>query len=121
MSTLSSSPTEKGNSFRWKFWLISLALIASLILSVLSWLELCVEHCSANQDYRLFGLPFAMVGITFFTVLIALHFLSRRYQFMSRLVGWLIASALGAELMFIIIQKYTIGHWCPVCLGIAAS
>lgn len=122
MSTLSSSVTaEKGKSFRWKFWLVGLALIAGLILSALSWLEFCVEHCSANQDYNLFGLPFAIVGITFFTVLTALHFLSRHYSFLSRLVEWMIASAVGAELMFIIIQKYGIGHWCPVCLSIAAS
>lgn len=109
------------NSSQWNFWLVGLALIAGLILSVLSWLELCVEHCSANQDYLLLGFPFAFVGISFFIVLITLHFLSRRYEFLSQIVGWLIASALGAELMFIVIQKYQIGHWCPVCLSIAAS
>jgi protein-disulfide isomerase len=121
MSTLSAFLITKGQSFRWNFWLICLALIAGLVFSILSWLEICVEHCSANQDYRLFGLPFAIVGMTFFSLLIALHFLSQRYLFLLRLVGWVIASALGAEVMFIIVQKYQIGHWCPVCLSIATS
>jgi thiol-disulfide isomerase/thioredoxin len=121
MNTLTSILIKKGKSFQWSFWLVSLTLIAGLVLSVLSWLEVCVEHCSANQDYQLFGWPFAMMGMTFFTVLIALHFLSQRYAFLSRLVGWLIASALGAEGMFIAVQKYEIGQWCPVCLSIAAS
>ena len=121
MTTLYSFLTMKGRSFRWNFWIVGLALIVGLIFSVLSWLELCVEHCSANQDYRLFGFPFAIVGMTFFTVLISLHFLSRRYHFLSGLVIAMIASALGAEVMFVAVQKYQIGHWCPVCLSIAAS
>lgn len=121
MNTLPSYPQKKGWSFQWNFLLISLALFSALVFSILSWLELCVEHCSANQDYRLLGLPFAMVGVSFFTLLLALHLLSKRYAFLSRLVGWMVASALGAEAMFIIIQKYEIGHWCPVCLSIAAS
>jgi protein-disulfide isomerase len=121
MSTQSSIILEKVKSFPLSFGLVSLALIAGLILSVLSWLEICVEHCSANQEYHLFGLPFAFVGISFFVVLNALHLLSWRYQSLSTLVGWMIAAALGSELMFIAIQKYQIGHWCPVCLSIAAS
>lgn len=121
MNTINSPLNTKSQSFRWNFWLISLALSVGLILSVLSWFELCVEHCSANQDYRLFGLPFAIVGMTFFTVLISLHVLSVRYHSLQRMTGWIIASALGSEMMFIVIQKYQIGHWCPVCLSIAAS
>lgn len=121
MNTLSSHSISKGRSFKWNFWLINLALVICLLLSVLSWFELCVQHCSANQDFRLFGMPFAIVGITFFAVCLSLHCLSNRYLYLSRFVGWLIASALGAEIMFIIIQKYQIGHWCPVCLSIAFS
>lgn len=111
----------EGKPSQWSFWLVSLALIAGLILSVFSWLEICVEHCSANQDYRLFGLPFSIVGITFFSLLIILHLLSKYYLFLVHIVGGLIAAALGAELMFIAVQKYQIGHWCPVCLSIATS
>lgn len=120
MSILSSFLTAKKKFFRWSFLLITLALCFGLVLSILSWLEICVEHCSTNKDYRLFGLPFALVGIVFFISTITLYFLSQRYGFLSRLVGWMIASALGAEIWFILIQKYEIGHWCPVCLSIAA-
>lgn len=123
MKTLSFllSTARGQSSFRWNFWFIGLALGAGLILSILSWLEICVEHCSANQNYRLLGFPFAIVGMTFFSVLIALHFLSHFYLVFSPVVGWMIASALGAEGMFIVVQKIEIGRWCPVCLSIAAS
>lgn len=121
MSTLSQIFLKgKDLSFR-KFWLIAIALFAGLILSILSWLELCVEHCSANQDFRLFGFPFAIVGMSFFFALLLLHFLSKKYVFLERVVSWLIAMAVGAEVVFIAIQHYQIGHWCPVCLSIAAS
>lgn len=131
------------------FWVITLALLSGLILSLLSWIELCVEHCSANKDYRLFGWRFGPVGLAFFSLTLFLHlfssqfFLSSSFQLhpgrmddskastllpyiqdatgtrIHLLTGWMIAGALGAEVMFITIQKYQIGHWCPVCLGIA--
>ncbi len=107
--------------FHWNFWVVSLALFAGLILSILSWLEICVEHCSANQDYHLFGFPFAIVGMIFFTVLVLLHLLSRKYHVLAQWVEWSIAAGLGAEIMFIAIQKYQIRQWCPVCLSIATS
>lgn len=50
-----------------------------------------------------------------------LLFFSRENAFLSTIIGWMIASALGAETVFIAIQKYQIGHWCPVCLSIATS
>lgn len=113
-----SSP-YKGQSV--SYWIAALALIAGLALSVLSWAELCVEHCSANQDYRLFGLPFAITGMLFFTVLTSFHLLSPFYPLLSTFVGWMVALALGSEVYFIAVQKYQIGHWCPICLSIAFS
>lgn len=110
---------NEGKQTRWTFWIVGLALIAGLILSVLSWMELCVEHCSANQDWRLFGFPFAIMGILFFSALNILYFLSVKYAYLSRIVEWMITTALGSEIMFILVQKYKIGHWCPVCLSIA--
>ncbi len=118
---LYSTFTEKEPFFRWSFWIVGLSLVAGLILSILSWLELCVEHCSVNRDYLLFGLPFAIAGMLFFSVLTILHILSKSYLFLSKLVGWSVAAALGSEIMFIAVQKYQIGHWCPVCLSIAAT
>ncbi len=106
---------------RWQFFLIFLGLFAGWILSIISWMELCVEHCSANQDYRLFNLPFAPFGIAFFTALLFLHLCSLKSAIATILVAWGLASALGAEGVFIAVQKKQIGHWCPVCLMIAGS
>ena len=105
----------------WRFWLLTLAFIAGLVLSILSWLEICVEHCSANQEYRLFGFPFAIVGVLFFVGLLFLHILSRYVEGLSTIVDWSVLVALGAEVFFIFLQKYQIGHWCPICVSIAIS
>lgn len=40
---------------------------------------------------------------------------------MTLFVGWAICGAIGSEVMFIYVQKYKIGSWCPVCLSIATS
>ena len=112
---------EKKKLNRWAWALVTLAIFAGLILSILSWLEVCVEHCAANQDYVLFGLPFAIFGMTFFSALFLLQIASTRWPRISSIVGWMIAAALGAEMLFVAVQKYQIGHWCPVCLSIAAS
>lgn len=122
METLSSFLFPKGYSnSSVSYWLVGLFLAAGLALSVFSWLELCVQHCSANQEYRLFGYSFAKIGILFFTTLTLLHLLSKKFEILKPFVGWLIASALGAEFVFIAIQHYEIGRWCPVCLAIAAT
>ncbi|KIC72201.1 thioredoxin domain-containing protein [Candidatus Protochlamydia amoebophila] len=114
--------TSTSNSFSQRnFWIVSLSLISGLILSILSWLELCVEHCSANQEYRLFGMPFALAGMAFFPAMLTIHFFSKQFPSLSKLTSWSLAAAFGAEIMFILIQKYEIGHWCPVCLGIALT
>ncbi len=103
------------------FWITTIALISGFVLSILSWLELCVEHCSANQNYRLFGFSFGKVGIVFFFAITILYVYTRIKPALLRYVGWILASALGAEVMFIAVQRYQIGHWCPVCLSIAFS
>ncbi|MCE2983721.1 MAG: thioredoxin domain-containing protein [Parachlamydia sp.] len=110
------SPTPLSS---WSFWIAALALIGGLLFSILSWLELCVEHCSANQAYRLFGFSFGIVGILFFLLLNIMHWSGKIFPNLFTWTGWLIASALGAEVFFILVQKYEIGHWCPVCLTIA--
>lgn len=117
-TTFSTTPNKQT---RLIFWLLYIPLVAGFILSIMSWLHICVEHCSATKDYRLFNIPLAFVGIIFFSLLILFHSLSRQSNKYSLLVAWMIASGLGAEIMLIAIQKYQIGHWCPVCLSIALS
>ena len=103
------------------FLVIGLALLAGLILSIISLLHVCSESCSATHDYRFFGMSFEPMGLTFFTVAICLHVLSKKYHFLALLVAIMIAGGLGTELMLILVQKLEIGHWCPVCLSIAGT
>lgn len=112
---MSYSPLFKRN-YDIPFWIINIALLAGIVLSILSWMELCVEHCSANQEFRLFGLPFSIVGMIFFSGIFVLQIIGFK-----TLASWGIVCALGAELMFIGVQKFQIGHWCPVCLSIALT
>lgn len=103
------------------FYVMLLALIAGGALSVISWLELCTETCAEGHHYRLFGLQFEIIGIAYFVLTIAALILSRSIPKLNFIVGLLLAAGIGAELMFIFIQKFVIGHWCPVCLAIATS
>lgn len=120
MNTLNSS-TKKFFLSSSLFWVVLIALLAGFILSIFSWLNLCVEHCSATQTWKLLGLPFGIFGILFFFGATLLHITSRFYPFLTPFVGWMIASGVGAEVMMIEIQKNQIGTWCPVCLSIATS
>lgn len=99
----------------------STALIVGLILSIISWLEICTQECASTHFYRLFGLKIEDIGIVFFSLVLSLHFGSLVKSHYTYLVGLLLASALGVEMIFIHAQKVLIGHWCPVCLSVAAT
>lgn len=103
------------------FVIITIALFAGIILTIVSWLKLCSVECSEGHKYHLLGLPFEVGGGAFFLAAITTHILSRRYAYLSFVTSLLIAAALGAELHFILLQKFIIGVWCPVCLGIAST
>lgn len=103
------------------FLLSSLAIIAGFVLTGISWVGLCTEQCAATHYYRLFGLQFQHIGLGFFFGLTTIHFFSRHSRYLKFFAGLMLAGALGAEVMFIIVQKYEIGQWCPVCLGIATA
>lgn len=105
----------------WQFWVIGLTLLTGLILSTVSYLDLCTEECKAGHDWTLFGLPFGPIGIVAFAILLGLHLYSLVKPEFHFYVALAVAAALGGEIVLIWIQKYQIGHWCPVCLGIAAS
>lgn len=107
-------------SRRWIYHVATLAILAGLVLSLVSWLNICTEECAQTHKYKIFGVSFESLGIPFFILLLICHLLSRKYVYASVASIILAASALGAEVMFILIQKYTIGTWCPICLSIAA-
>lgn len=101
--------------------LTGFGIFAGLILTILSWSGACTEACNDSHSYRFFGVPFELIGILFFLLLITSYFLSRKYQIFATITALLLACGIGSEVMFILIQKYYIGAWCPICLGIATS
>lgn len=104
---------------KWPFWLATLLILAGIVLTAVSALKLCSETCNQAHNYRLFGMPFEVGGAAFFGTLTALHFGSLKRPWLGSLILPLITLGLGAEAYFIYVQKYIIGHWCPVCLSIA--
>lgn len=106
---------------KWKRFVIGSGLFIGLLLTILSWINACTEACAEGHSYRLFGMPFEWTGLMYFAVLIPSFFLSRTKPLFNILTSLMLACGMGAELMFILVQKYTIGSWCPICLGIATS
>ncbi len=96
-------------------------LAAGLLLSVASALDLCPEACSQTHKYVLMGIYVPVLGIIFFTAAAIVYELGRKKEPFSALFTLLIFGASGAEVAFILIQKYRIEKWCPLCLGIAAT
>ncbi len=97
------------------YWVVAVGIAAGLVLSIVSWLNACTTECSAAHEYRFFGMPFEWIGVAFFGVAGVLHYLSY-----TNYVGFMMAGAFGSEVVFVGIQKYVIGSWCPLCLSIAA-
>lgn len=99
--------------------LLWLATVAGLSLSVISLLKIC-SACSETGQFSILSLDFGWFGITFFVVLAVALALRRRSNAAERAVTLFLLAAAGAEIRFIWLQKYVIGEWCPICLGIAA-
>src|ERR1700674_2507739 len=98
-----------------------LGAIAGLIFSVMSALNICTSACSEAALYTMFGLNFGWFGVIFFSLLIGMLVLLDRFVCAEKLIILFVCAAAGAELRFIWLQKYVIGHWCPLCLSIAAA
>lgn len=102
------------------YW-VAVPLIAAWLLSVMSWLGICSDGCVETHVYRLFGFPLSPLGVGFFT-LCGLAFVTRnRFRFSGFLIPLLFSGALGSEFVLVWIQKYVIGKWCPLCVGVALS
>jgi uncharacterized membrane protein len=114
--TVASDPWKSARGY----W-IALPLAAAWILSAMSWLGICSDGCEETHLYRFFGFPLSPFGLGYFTVC-GLAFLTRnRFRFSGFLIPVLLSGALGAEFVFVWIQKYVIGRWCLLCVGIALS
>jgi len=102
------------------YW-IALPLAAAWILSAMSLLGICSDGCEETHLYRLFGFPLSPFGLGFFT-LCGLAFVTRnRFRISDALIPVLLSGALGAEFVLVWIQKYVIGRWCLLCVGIGLS
>jgi len=109
-------PTLRSKSL---YWTAFGAILMAIVLTFISLLNICKEMCSAVHQYRLMGLPFELYGLIFLPALAVLHFVSRNLNWAGSLAGMLVAGAVGMEINFILVQKYTIKAWCPICLSIA--
>lgn len=107
------------------FGITAFGLLAGLILSVVSWLRLCSGACAESHNWHFFGWPFETLGLLFFIPANLLFWVAKFRlscrALLSTGVGLMVFGAVGAEIHFILVQKYEIGAWCPVCLSIAAS
>ena len=102
------------------YW-IAVPFAAAWILSAMSWLGICSGGCEETHLYRLFGIPLSPLGVGFFTVC-GLAFLTRnRFRFSGFSIPLLLSGALGAEFVLVWMQKYVIGKWCPLCIGVGFS
>lgn len=97
---------------------LSIPIIGSSLL-ILGW---CSAGCTDTQGYKLFGLSFPVFGLIFFSILLFISF-GRNYRLprYRHLYDLLLTGTLGAEYLFISLQKNFIGHYCPVCLVIAVA
>jgi len=105
----------------WPSVIIFLAIAAGFSLSVMSAMNICTEACHEAARYRIFVLDLGWFGILFFSALFLAFILRNRLPWGKWICPLLLFSAAGAETHFIWLQKYVIGHWCPLCLGIAAA
>ncbi len=96
-------------------------IAAAFLLSALSWTGICTDACAEMHLYRFFGLPIPPIGAGYFAAC-SLAFLARRRSgYAGVAVTVLLAGALGSELVLVWIQKFVVGRWCPLCVGIAVS
>ncbi len=100
--------------------LVGLCISVAIFLTFYHFLGFCPEECKHGSEYTIYGISFDWFGILFFIPLAALYVASFSYPALYLWVGLMFTLALGGEIVFIGVQKFMIGTWCPVCLGIAA-
>lgn len=98
------------------------SMLVALLGSSLSAAGICTGACIDAETYRMFGVPFATVGVPFFLI-VAASSLGRnsKYASLRTLYDVLLPGAAGAEWIFYGIQKNVIRHYCPVCLAIGVA
>lgn len=105
----------------WAYHFATFFIAAGMGLTLFSALKLCSSACTEAHNYRLFGLPFEIIGAIYFTLLAVFHFLSPSRPFFRLSTPLFIAGGIGAEGYLVMLQKMQIGAYCPICLTIAAT
>ncbi len=100
---------------------VQLLLFVGLLLTIVSNLGLCTSACTQVHQYKFFGFNFELLGVFFFVPLLLLHLLFHQNPLFQLFFACAVAGAVGAEINFILVQKYIIGAWCPICLSIAST
>lgn len=103
------------------YWFKSFLILLGFVLTSLSYLKICTSACAEVHFYKIYGLDFEVAGFIFFISLAIVHVLSYTRPYMAFLAGLMVAGAVGSEINFILVQKYTIKMWCPLCLTIAST
>jgi hypothetical protein len=110
--------TESGPRHGFFRFVAPALIVAGLILSAASLLEICSAACSEAHTYRLYKADFGWVGIATFVALALLRFcragVAARMAF-----AFILSAACGAEVWFLVVQKTVIRAWCPLCVSIA--
>lgn len=94
--------------------------------------DICSESCRAAHEYRLWGIALGWYGIFLFISLVVtylLYKLAKLGKFIPKIpLGSILlfleiqlSAAMGAETWFLYIQKFVVGKWCMLCLGVFAS
>lgn len=100
----------------------SLLILTGLVLSLLSWTDLCnFGGCTEAHEYRFFSLPLPLTGTVYFSALALLRLAAGNWSPAGLLLALALAGGAGAELTMIHLQKNVIQAWCPLCLGIAST
>lgn len=106
---------------QFRYFLTGLGIISGFLLTLLSLANFCTDSCLKGHAFRILSFPFEWIGMAYFISLIISFSLSHRFAIFSLITGLFLAVGVGSEIMFILIQKYVIGRWCNLCLGIAVS
>ena len=101
-------------------WLVFLAgwLVAGFTVIE----EFCmVQACRDTAAFTFFGVSVGLLGIIYFTLLLAAQWAASRSLLFDRVRTALVFSGVGAELRLLWLQKFVIGSWCPLCVTICCA
>ena len=107
--------------YSWHGSLVLVPVAAALLFSALSWAEVCTGGCAEAHRYRLFGVPLPPLGVAFFSFCLLALLLRRRLAYADAVLILMLFGALGSEIVLLWTQKFVIGEWCRLCVGIALS